>query len=50
MSIHIFISTGRQCSKCGDVKSDNDFYQTQRGNRCKECILIETREYKRKKG
>jgi hypothetical protein len=49
MSIHIFISMGRQCSKCGDVKSDNDFYQTQRGNRCKECILIETREYKRKK-
>jgi hypothetical protein len=40
---------GRQCSKCGDIKSHDDFYQTQRGNRCKECILIGTREYKRKK-
>ena len=39
----------RQCSKCGEVKSDNDFYQTQRGNRCKDCILNETRKYKRKK-
>ena len=38
----------RQCSKCGEVKSDNDFYQSQRGNRCKECILIGTRKYKRK--
>ena len=40
---------GRQCSKCGEAKSDNDFYQSQRGNRCKECILIGTRKYKRKK-
>ncbi len=40
---------GRQCSKCGNVKSNDNFYQTQRGNRCKECILIETRDYKRKK-
>jgi len=40
---------GRQCSKCGNVKSNDDFYETQRGNRCKECILIGTREYKRKK-
>lgn len=39
----------RQCSKCGEVKTDNDFYQTQRGNRCKECILNGTRKYKRKK-
>ena len=38
----------RQCSKCGEVKSNNDFYQSQRGNRCKECILIGTRKYKRK--
>ena len=40
---------GRQCSKCGEVKSDNDFYQSQRGNRCKKCILFGTRKYKRKK-
>lgn len=38
----------RQCSKCGEVKSNNHFYQSQRGNRCKECILIGTRKYKRK--
>jgi len=49
MFTRIFISMGRQCSKCGEVKSDNDFYQSQRGNRCKECILIGTRKYKRKK-
>ncbi len=48
MSIHIFISMDKQCSKCGEFKSDNDFYKTQRGNRCKECILIETRKYKKK--
>lgn len=49
MFTHIFISMDRQCSKCGEVKSDNDFYQSQRGDRCKECILIGTRKYKRKK-
>ena len=49
MFTHIFISMDRQCSKCGEVKTDNDFYQTQRGNRCKECILNGTRKYKRKK-
>ena len=30
------------------MKSENDFYTTQRGNRCKECILKVTKEYKRK--
>jgi hypothetical protein len=49
MFTRIFISMDRQCSKCSEVKSDNDFYQSQRGNRCKECILIGTRKYKRKK-
>ena len=39
----------KQCGKCGMIKSDDDFYKTQRGNRCKECILLNTREYKRKK-
>lgn len=39
----------KQCSKCGEIKSENDFYKTQRGSKCKECILIDTREYKRKK-
>ena len=37
----------QQCSKCGKIKSITDFYKTQRGNRCKECILKVTRDYKR---
>lgn len=38
----------KQCGKCNIMKSENDFYTTQRGNRCKECILKVTKEYKRK--
>jgi hypothetical protein len=37
----------KQCSKCGVFKSHDDFYKSQRGSRCKECILEQTREYKR---
>lgn len=40
---------GKQCSKCGEVKSENDFYKSQRGSRCKDCILLNTRDYKRNK-
>jgi hypothetical protein len=39
----------QQCSKCGKIKSVTDFYETQRGKRCKECVLKVTRDYKRKK-
>lgn len=39
----------KQCSKCGKIKSATDFYETQRGVKCKECILNVTRDYKRKK-
>lgn len=39
----------KQCSKCGEIKSENDFYENQRGHRCKECVLKITRDYKRKK-
>ena len=39
----------QQCSKCGKIKSVTDFYETQRGSKCKECILEVTRDYKRKK-
>lgn len=39
----------KQCSKCGKIKSANDFYETQRGTKCKECVLNVTRDYKRKK-
>ena len=31
------------------IKSFDDFYKTQRGSRCKECLLEVTRNYKRKK-
>jgi hypothetical protein len=40
---------GKQCSKCNQIKSEKDFYSSQRGSRCKECILLVTREHKRKK-
>jgi hypothetical protein len=39
----------KQCSKCGEIKLENDFYGTQRGHRCKECVLKIGRDYKRKK-
>lgn len=40
---------GKQCSKCGEIKSKDDFYNSQRGGRCKQCVLLVTRSYKRKK-
>ncbi len=43
------METQKICTKCGELKSINDFYITQRGNRCKECLLKVTRNYKRKK-
>ena len=51
MFIHIFIcvETQKKCSKCKTIKSIDDFYNTQRGHRCKECLLEITRNYKRKK-
>ena len=39
----------QQCSKCKKIKSVTDFYESQRGTKCKECILKVTRDYKRKK-
>ena len=39
----------KQCNKCGEIKSKDDFYKSQRGGRCKQCILLVTRNYKRKK-
>ena len=49
MFTHIFIVMDKQCNKCGEIKSENDFYKSQRGSRCKECILQSTRDYKREK-
>lgn len=40
---------GKQCSKCGEIKLENDFYASQRGSRCKECVLFNTRNYKKEK-
>lgn len=49
MFIHIFIYMDKQCNVCGIVKNIDDFYKSQRGLKCKECILKNSREYKRKK-
>lgn len=43
------METQKKCTKCQQVKNVEDFYQSQRGKRCKECLLETTREYKRKK-
>ena len=43
------METHKECSKCNKIKSFDDFYKTQRGSRCKECLLEVTRNYKRKK-
>jgi hypothetical protein len=47
MFIRIFINMEKQCSKCNLIKSENDFYKSQRGSKCKECLLEVTRTYKR---
>ena len=49
MFTRIFISMGKQCSVCGIVKTNDDFYKSQRGTKCKVCVLNVTREYKKQK-
>jgi len=39
----------KQCIKCGKTKPESDFYKSQRGRKCKECVLEITRVYKRNK-
>ena len=39
----------KQCSICGEIKTTDDFYKSQRGSKCKECLLNITRKYKRQK-
>ena len=39
----------KTCKICGKTKTSNQFYESQRGLKCKECTLNITREYKRKK-
>jgi len=33
------METQKKCSKCSVIKNLDDFYTTQRGHRCKECLL-----------
>jgi CRISPR/Cas system-associated protein Cas10 (large subunit of type III CRISPR-Cas system) len=40
---------GKQCSVCGIIKTNDDFYKSQRGTKCKVCVLNVTREYKKQK-
>lgn len=39
----------KQCGKCGKIKSENDFYKSQRGSKCKECVISNGRIYKRER-
>ena len=37
----------KKCSICNILKSTDDFYKSQRGAKCKECVLKIGKEYKR---
>jgi hypothetical protein len=39
----------KKCTICNNLKNIDDFYKSQRGSKCKECILNVTKEYKRQK-
>jgi hypothetical protein len=41
------MGTHKTCKICGEIKSVDDFYKSQRGLKCKTCTLEITREYKR---
>jgi hypothetical protein len=43
------MGTHKICKICGETKSVDDFYKSQRGLKCKVCTLNITREYKREK-
>jgi len=43
------MDTQKICKICGLSKPINEFYNSQRGSKCKECTLIVTREYKKEK-
>jgi len=51
MYIHIFIymDIHKTCKICGETKSVNNFYKSQRGLKCKDCTLKITKEYKKQK-
>jgi hypothetical protein len=43
------MGTHKTCNICGETKLLNEFYESQRGKKCKLCTLILTRKYKREK-
>lgn len=43
------MGTHKKCKICGEIKSINDFYKSQRSSKCKTCTLNITREYKKRK-
>lgn len=43
------METHKICKICKITKPIEDFYKSQRGSKCKSCLLNITREYKRKK-
>jgi hypothetical protein len=51
MYIRIFIYMGihKTCKICGETKTIDNFYKSQRSMKCKDCTLQITREYKKER-
>jgi hypothetical protein len=43
------MGTHKTCKICGETKTIDDFYKSQRGSKCKNCTLQITRGYKKEK-
>lgn len=43
------MGTHKKCNICGKVKPIDEFYKSQRGQKCKICVLNITRKYKQEK-
>ena len=43
------MGTHKICKICGETKSIDNFYESQRSLKCKNCTLLITREYKKEK-
>lgn len=43
------MGTHKTCKLCGETKSVDNFYKSQRGLKCKNCTLQITKDYKREK-
>ena len=42
----MYMDMQKKCNFCGEMKSQSEYYQSQRGSKCKSCTLKLTREYK----